>query len=87
MSITDQLNDSRVDGNNNEPRLVLDLDLTEAHALRAWLLETELNGVSAPRHQPDLDVVVEAQPRPVPGGSDRAHTAGPRRWIIRSVGA
>ncbi|HTP19433.1 MAG TPA: hypothetical protein VMJ65_07510 [Solirubrobacteraceae bacterium] len=47
MSVTDQLNDSRVDGNNNEPRLVLDLDLTEAQALRAWLLETELNGVSA----------------------------------------
>jgi len=48
MSATDQMNDSRVDGNNNEPRLVLDLDLTEAQALRAWLLETELNGVSAP---------------------------------------
>jgi hypothetical protein len=48
MSVTDQLNDSRVDGNNNEPRLVLDLDLTEAQALRAWLLETELNGISAP---------------------------------------
>ncbi|HEY1518117.1 MAG TPA: hypothetical protein VGF91_16945 [Solirubrobacteraceae bacterium] len=47
MSVTDQLNDSRVDGNNNEPRLVLDLDLVEAQALRAWLLETELNGVSA----------------------------------------
>jgi len=47
MSVTAQLNDSRVDGNNNEPRLVLDLDLTEAQALRAWLLETELNGVSA----------------------------------------
>jgi hypothetical protein len=47
MSVTDQLNDSRVDGNNNEPRLVLDLDLVEAQALRAWLLETELNGTSA----------------------------------------
>jgi hypothetical protein len=47
MSATDQLNDSRVDGNNNEPRLVLDLDLIEAQALRAWLLETELNGASA----------------------------------------
>ncbi len=47
MSVTDQLNDSRLDGNNNEPRLVLDLDLTEAQALRAWLLETELNGASA----------------------------------------
>ena len=44
MSVTDQLNDSRVDGNNNEPRLVLDLDLVEAQALRAWLLEIELNG-------------------------------------------
>ena len=41
MSATDQLNDSRVDGNNNEPRLVLDLDLIEAQALRAWLLETD----------------------------------------------
>ena len=47
MSATDQLNDSRVDGNNNEPRLVLDLDLIEAQALRAWLLETELNGTAA----------------------------------------
>ena len=47
MSATDQLNDSRLDGNNSEPRLVLDLDLIEAQALRAWLLETELNGVSA----------------------------------------
>ena len=47
MSVTDQLNDSHLDGNNNEPRLVLDLDLTEAQALRAWLLETELNGVAA----------------------------------------
>jgi hypothetical protein len=47
MSATDQLNDSRLDGNNNEPRLVLDLDLIEAQALRAWLLETEANGVSA----------------------------------------
>jgi hypothetical protein len=47
MSATDQLNNSRVDGNNNEPRLVLDLDLIEAQALRAWLLETELNGASA----------------------------------------
>jgi hypothetical protein len=47
MSVTDQLNDSRLDGSNNEPRLVLDLDLTEAQALRAWLLETELNGAAA----------------------------------------
>jgi hypothetical protein len=48
MSATDQLNDSHVDGNsNNEPRLVLDLDLIEAQALRAWLLETELNGTAA----------------------------------------
>ena len=47
MSATDQLNDSRENGNNNEPRLVLDLDLIEAQALRAWLLETELNGASA----------------------------------------
>ena len=47
MSVTDQLNETRFDGNNNEPRLVLDLDLIEAQALRAWLLETELNGLSA----------------------------------------
>ena len=47
MSVTDQLNDSHVEGNHNEPRLVLDLDLVEAQALRAWLLETELNGASA----------------------------------------
>src|SRR5438105_7470079 len=47
MSVTDQLNESRLDGNNNEPRLVLDLDLIEAQALRAWLLETEVNGLSA----------------------------------------
>jgi hypothetical protein len=45
-SVTDQLNDS-LNGHNNEPRLVLDLELTEAQALRAWLLETELNGLSA----------------------------------------
>ena len=47
MSVTDQLNESLNGHNNNEPRLVLDLDLTEAQALRAWLLETELNGLSA----------------------------------------
>jgi hypothetical protein len=47
MSVTDQLNEARLDGSNNEPRLVLDLDLIEAQALRAWLLETELNGLSA----------------------------------------
>lgn len=47
MSATDQLNEMRLDGNNNEPRLVLDLDLSEAQALRAWLLETEVNGLSA----------------------------------------
>ena|ERR1700733_289521 len=47
MSATDQLNELRLDGNNNEPRLVLDLDLSEAQALRAWLLETEVNGLSA----------------------------------------
>jgi hypothetical protein len=47
MSAIDQLNESRADGNNNEPRLVLDLDLIEAQALRAWLLETEVNGLSA----------------------------------------
>lgn len=47
MSVTDQLNDSRLDGSSNEPRLVLDLDLVEAQALRAWLLETERNGVGA----------------------------------------
>jgi hypothetical protein len=47
MSATDQLNDVRLDGNNSEPRLVLDLDLSEAQALRAWLLETEVNGLSA----------------------------------------
>ena len=46
MSVTDQLNES-LNGNNNEPRLVLDLDLIEAQALRAWLLETEVNGLSA----------------------------------------
>ncbi len=46
MSVTDQLNES-LNGHNNEPRLVLDLDLLEAQALRAWLLETEVNGLSA----------------------------------------
>jgi hypothetical protein len=47
MSAIDQLNESHLDGNQNEPRLVLDLDLVEAQALRAWLLETEVNGLSA----------------------------------------
>jgi hypothetical protein len=47
MSAIDQLNESRLDGSNNEPRLVLDLDLSEAQALRAWLLETECGGLSA----------------------------------------
>jgi hypothetical protein len=47
MSAIDQLNDSHLEGNNAEPRLVLDLDLLEAQALRAWLLETEVNGLSA----------------------------------------
>jgi hypothetical protein len=47
MSAIDQFNDSRVDGQSNEPRLGLELDLSEAQALRAWLLETEVNGVSA----------------------------------------
>jgi hypothetical protein len=47
MSAIDQLNESHLDGNQNEPRLVLDLELVEAQALRAWLLETEVNGLSA----------------------------------------
>jgi hypothetical protein len=47
MSATDQYNESRVDGQGNEPRLILELDLSEAQALRAWLLETEVNGLSA----------------------------------------
>jgi hypothetical protein len=47
MSVTDQLNESLNGHNNNEPRLVLDLELSEAQALRAWLLETEVNGLSA----------------------------------------
>ena len=47
MSANDQLNESHLDGNHNEPRLVLDLELIEAQALRAWLLETECAGLSA----------------------------------------
>jgi hypothetical protein len=47
MSTTDQANDSRVDGNHYEPRVILDLDLQEAQALRAWLLETSVDGVTA----------------------------------------
>jgi hypothetical protein len=47
MSAIDQFNESRLDGQSNEPRLVLELDLSEAQALRAWLLETEVNGLSA----------------------------------------
>ena len=47
MSAIDQFNEPRLDGQGNEPRLILELDLSEAQALRAWLLETEVNGLSA----------------------------------------
>jgi hypothetical protein len=47
MSAIDQFNESRLDGQGNEPRLILELDLSEAQALRAWVLETEVNGLSA----------------------------------------
>jgi hypothetical protein len=44
---TDQLNDPQVDGLNHEPRVLIDLGLHEAEALRAWLLRTSVDGVSA----------------------------------------
>ena len=47
MSAIDQINETRLDGQSNEPRIVLELELSEAQALRAWLLETEVNGLSA----------------------------------------
>jgi hypothetical protein len=47
MSTTDQTNDPRIEGSYYEARIVLDLDLQEAQVLRAWLLETSVDGVAA----------------------------------------
>jgi len=43
---TTEMHDNWVEG-GHEPRVLLDLELQEAQALRQWLLETSVDGVSA----------------------------------------
>jgi hypothetical protein len=43
---TDQMTDHQVDG-QSEPKVILDLGLSEADALRGWLLRATVDGVSS----------------------------------------
>jgi hypothetical protein len=47
MSTTDQSTDFDVAELDSEPTLTFDLSLQEAEGLRAWLLKTEADGITA----------------------------------------